>query len=79
MSELEQSRSVRVRFARPPEGVPELAGLRQSTQKNGRLSLEYAGPLPPLLEWLARQAVEDLRIEPLGLAPIYHRYHGAEE
>jgi hypothetical protein len=28
-----------------------------------------------LLEWLARQDVQDLRIEPLGLAGIYHQYH----
>jgi len=29
------------------------------------------------LDWLGRQAVSDLRVEPLGLSPIYHRYHGA--
>ena len=50
----------------------------QCVQEDGRLSLEYAGPLAPLLAWLARQEVVDLRVEPLGLAPIYHRYHGAE-
>ena len=43
-----------------------------------QLSLEYTGALPPLMEWLARQPVADLRVEPLGLAPIYHRFHGEE-
>ena len=38
---------------------------------------ELTGPLPPLLDWLARRPVADLRVEPLGLAPIYHRFHGA--
>jgi hypothetical protein len=28
-----------------------------------------------LLAWLARQPVTDLKIEPLGLAGIYQRFH----
>ena len=47
-------------------------------QAERRLTLEYPGPLPPLLAWLARQPLADLRLEPLGLAAIYHRYHGAD-
>lgn len=43
---------------------------------DGKLDLEYRGPLPALLEWLARQPVANLKIEPLGLGPIYHKYHG---
>lgn len=78
MGELDQARAVRARFARPPEQLPDLPGLRKRDGHNGELTLEYRGPLTPLLEWLARQPVEDLRVEPLGLAPIYHRYHGAE-
>jgi hypothetical protein len=38
--------------------------------------LETTGPLPPLLTWLGRHDVVDLHVEPLGLAAIYHRYHG---
>jgi len=45
---------------------------------DGRLNLTYRGPMPALLEWLAKQRLDDLRIEPLGLAPIYKQYHGAE-
>ena len=42
------------------------------------LVLEYTGALPELLTWLASQAVHELRMEPLGLHSIYHRYHGNE-
>ena len=28
-----------------------------------------------LLDWLARQPLADLRIEPMGLTPIYRKYH----
>jgi ABC-2 type transport system ATP-binding protein len=53
-----------------------LPDLRVRQQLDNQLILEYTGALPPLLQWLANQPVQDLRMEPLGLAPIYHRYHG---
>jgi ABC-2 type transport system ATP-binding protein len=78
MRELTAGRRVQVRFARPPEQVTALPGLSSPSASDSQISWEYQGPLPPLLDWLARQDVVDLRIEPLGLAPIYQRYHGAE-
>ena len=45
---------------------------------NGRLDIHYRGLLPPLLEWLAKQPLSNLRVEPLGLGPIYRRHHGAD-
>ena len=45
-------------------------------QHDGELTLECTGDLQPLLRWLATQAVADVRIQPLGLAPIYNRYQG---
>ena len=42
----------------------------------GKLNLDYRGPIPVLLEWLANQSLANLKIEPLSLAPIYHKYHG---
>jgi ABC-2 type transport system ATP-binding protein len=77
MSELTAGRRVQVRFARPPEQITALPGLSNQAIHDSQMSLEYQGPLPPLLDWLARQDVADLRIEPLGLAGIYQRYHGA--
>jgi ABC-2 type transport system ATP-binding protein len=78
MNELDQARTVRARFSRAPEPLPDLIGLQRKQQSDGQLVLDYGGPLTPLLEWLSRQSVIDLRVEPRGLAPIYHRYHGAE-
>jgi hypothetical protein len=42
------------------------------------VTLEYTGPLPPLLGWLAARQASDLTVTPLGLDPIYNRFHGNE-
>jgi ABC-2 type transport system ATP-binding protein len=78
MRELREARLVRVRFTDRPSGlVPDLPGLQVQAREHDRLALECRGPLGPVLDWLARQPLDDLRIEPLGLSAIYHRYHGA--
>ena len=80
MSELREARLIRARFSgRPPEQLPELPGLQLRDSRQEELLLEYTGPLPPLVEWLGRQALVDLRLVPLGLSAIYHRYHGAKD
>jgi ABC-2 type transport system ATP-binding protein len=78
MTELRQANLIRARFPQPPGSLPNLHDLQLREQHDGQVTLEYSGPLPPLLDWLARQAVVDLRVEPLGLSPIYRRFHGAE-
>ena len=55
-----------------------LPGLRVLEQTKDRLTLEFTGELPELLSWLARQPLVELRVEPLGLTPVYYRYHGGE-
>jgi len=77
MKELRDARLVQACFARPPGTGPDLPGLCERERHADCVTWEYAGPLPPLLDWLASQGVKDLRVQPLGLAPIYHRYHGA--
>ncbi len=77
MAELREGRFIRVRFTGTAGKLPEFDGLRQLGQEDGELRLEHTGALAPLLEWLARQPVAELRVEPLGLNAIYHRYHGA--
>src|SRR5262245_48949843 len=77
MAELREVRLVRAAFAGAVEALPVLEGIRRVRREQNRLTFEYAGALPPLLAWLARQTVSDLRVEPLGLGPVYHRYHGA--
>src|SRR5262249_27966103 len=73
---------IRVHLEKLPGPLPDLPGLRKRDLLSARetspysLRLEYAGPLQPLLAWLSEQPVLDLKIEPLGLGPIYHRYHG---
>ena len=78
MAELREGRLVKARLDGPwrPDGLPD--GLSVREQDKDRLTLEYRGPLPPLLTWLARQPLADLRLEPLGLAAVYQRYHGAD-
>jgi ABC-2 type transport system ATP-binding protein len=78
MAELREARLVRANFAEPAGELPDLPGLHPRERRPDGVVLEYTGPLPPLLGWLARQPVADLQVEPLGLAGIYHRYHGAE-
>jgi ABC-2 type transport system ATP-binding protein len=75
-------RDGRLVFARLRDGAGDLApleGLSLRERRGDSLVLEYAGELPPLLAWLARQPLADLRLEPLGLRGVYRRYHPAEE
>jgi ABC-2 type transport system ATP-binding protein len=78
MADLRQSRRILATIARPLDPLPDLPGLREAEKHDHQVTLEYGGPLPPMLDWLSRQPIEDLRVEPLGLGPIYHRYHGVE-
>jgi ABC-2 type transport system ATP-binding protein len=78
MSELREVRVIHARFAAPLASLPDGAGLRVLSAHDGRVTWEQTGPLPPVLEWLGRQPLMDLRIEPTRLGPIYHRYHGVE-
>ena len=55
-----------------PDGVP----LASDAVANGRLNLIFRGPLPALLDWLAKQPLEDLKVEAQGLGPIYRSVHG---
>jgi ABC-2 type transport system ATP-binding protein len=78
MRELREARLIRVRLAVRPAGMRiDLPGVRVQSEEPDRLLLECRGPLGPVLDWLTRQPLDDLRIEPLGLSAIYHRYHGA--
>lgn len=77
LAELRALRTVRATLTGPAEALPALPGLERepTSQTDGELILHYAGPLPELLAWLARQPVRDLAIEPQGLGPIYRRFH----
>ncbi|MBA4063011.1 MAG: ABC transporter ATP-binding protein [Isosphaera sp.] len=77
MSDLREGRAVSARLTGPaPAAGPAGDPLPSDAVADGRLTLIYRGPLPALLEWLARQPVADLKVEPQGLGPIYRRFHG---
>ncbi|MBA4187610.1 MAG: ABC transporter ATP-binding protein [Planctomycetaceae bacterium] len=77
MSELREGRAVSARITgTAPTSGPGGEALPTDAITDGRLSLTYRGALPALLEWLARQPLADLKIEPQGLTPIYRRFHG---
>ncbi len=76
LSELREGRLIQARLAGTTDTIAPLAGLQVQSRQQDWLTLEYTGPLPQLLEWLARQPLADLRMEPLGLKAIYRRYHG---
>jgi ABC-2 type transport system ATP-binding protein len=78
LDELGSRRLIKVRLRQPVE-PPTLDGLSVREATTERLTLEMSAPLTPLLEWLSRQPVADLDVQPLGLNALYHRYHGAVE
>jgi ABC-2 type transport system ATP-binding protein len=69
---------IRVHFRAPPGPWPDLPGVEILQKTDSEVRLTHRGPLGPLLDWLGRQPIADLRVEPLGLAGVYARYHGAE-
>lgn len=77
MSELREGRTVTARLTGSPPAIgPDGAPLSASAIENGRLNLTFRGPLPVLLQWLAKMPVQDLKVEPQGLGPIYRQVHG---
>jgi len=88
MADLRQASLVQARFVNAVwaadakqslDGFLNLPGLSLRSRDRDRVTLEYTGETPPLLDWLAHHRVTDVRIEPLGLSALYHRYHGVEE
>ncbi len=74
LAELRDARLVKATLAGPaprrdPHGEP-------MTVVGSELSLEYRGPLPKLLAWLADQPLANLTVAPLGLEAIYRKFHG---
>jgi ABC-2 type transport system ATP-binding protein len=79
MSQLQEGRLVQARFSGTMGPLPSLPGMHVRAQNDGLLTLEYSGSLPGLLSWLSAQPLAELRVEPLGLYAVYHRYHGSVE
>jgi ABC-2 type transport system ATP-binding protein len=76
MQPLRDAREVHVHFTQEPDSPPRLAGVELLRNNGPAWTLVAREGVQPLLGWLAGQPVADVRIEPLGLAAIYSRYHG---
>jgi ABC-2 type transport system ATP-binding protein len=75
MSELRDGRHITAELTGSLIGEPPSGS---TLTLNGTLDLKYCGALPPILAWLSQQPLVNLRMEPIGLGPIYRQYHGAE-
>ena len=77
MEDLREGRTVSAHLIGPaPQIGPDGNPLEPTTIIANRLTLTYRGLLPTLLNWLAQQPLTDLKIEPMGLGPIYRKIHG---
>ncbi|HMC12261.1 MAG TPA: ABC transporter ATP-binding protein [Pirellulaceae bacterium] len=77
MSQLREQHRIVAKLTAPLPPVPESLSRQLSVVSNGHNEavLEAPGELAPLLSWLATLTLSDMRIEPLGLRTIYHRFH----
>lgn len=78
MNELREVHFVRATLPRSIDSLPELPGTKLLEKQGNQWSLECNGSLAPLLSWLAAENAQSVWMEPLGLAPIYRRFHGAQ-
>lgn len=62
-------------LAAPP---PSLASQLEIETHTDSVTITTPGELSPLLAWLARLPLAEVRIEPVGLRALYHRYHATE-
>jgi ABC-2 type transport system ATP-binding protein len=79
MAELRAVRRVRVRLSHPMTTFATPEHVKALEADGMELNFQHAGPLPDLLRWLSELPVADLKMEPLGLANIYQKYHRMSE
>jgi ABC-2 type transport system ATP-binding protein len=77
MADLKEGRSISAQLTGPaPFKGPDDEPLDPKAINEGRLDFTFRGPLPTLLKWLANQPLTDLKIQAMGLGPIYRKVHG---
>jgi ABC-2 type transport system ATP-binding protein len=79
LEHLRRCHRIRARLTGPLGPIPaELAAsVAIAEQRDGMVVLEAGDSLAPLLGWLATLPLEEVRIEPVGLAAVYDRFHRA--
>ena len=86
IADIRRGHRIRARLTAGFAGVPEAfdGHVRVVAQKHDaagaeRLVLEAAESVAPLLGWLATLPLEEVEIEPIGLAAVYDRFHRSGE
>src|SRR5262249_14651289 len=69
VAEMREDRLLTARLTGDLSPLPP--GLELRSRDGERATFAHAGPLAPLLEWLAHQPLADLRLEPSGLSAVY--------
>ncbi|MEI6257632.1 MAG: ABC transporter ATP-binding protein [Planctomycetota bacterium] len=79
LEHLRRCHRIHAKLNGPLGGIPvELAAsVKIAEQGDGRVVLEAGDSLAPLLGWLATLPLAEVRIEPVGLAAVYDRFHRA--
>ena len=77
LDHLRRCHRIRARLAGPFAGVPAALADRVAVAAAdaGRIVLEASDSLAPLLGWLATLPLEEVQVEPVGLAAVYDRFH----
>jgi ABC-2 type transport system ATP-binding protein len=81
LSELRSQHRILAWLNGPLPALPrELLGEESRVVQEGDLAtIDSPCDLAPLLGWLAKLPLRDIRIEPVGLRTIYDRYHRPEQ
>ena len=77
MSELRRRHRIHAQVRGPlPVAPPQLNGqLAIQVGQDGHVTMETPGELSSLFGWLSTLALEDVRIEPVGLRAVYDQFH----
>jgi ABC-2 type transport system ATP-binding protein len=80
MSDIQRGHRIHARLNGPLPAVPErFAGQVAIAQHaDGKITIDAAGDLSPLLGWLATLPLAEVYVEPVGLQAVYEKYHRPE-
>ena len=85
MAELRRRHRIRaiLRGTDSSDGLPplpqHLVGVSMQNGEAGKIEIETADELAPLLGWLAALPLVEVQIEPLGLKAVYDQFHGENQ
>ncbi len=77
LDHIRRGHRIAARFTGAFAGVPPALAdrVRATAAADGRVVLEASDSLAGLLGWLATLPVEEIQVEPVGLAAVYDRFH----